>query len=495
MAVGRSRRMVHPMRGQGTRLARSLPGFVAVATSLLLAACTWLPAEFNCSPLYRHRLDEQGRVLELDVLWPIFHYELSPEGGDDLRIRPLWRRVVEPVSKVSGARAVEHQFLWPLGRVRHDAGESSLRFFPLLWHRSRTNDAGQREADWYCLFPFIWGGSREDGQENYFGVFPIAGSFPDFLTYRRFTFVLWPLYLHLEKERTRSTIMLWPFIGWGSVSDGTTWHRFIPLWSVADGPRRWYRSILWPVFSWGVENLDGDDPVFRWFVWPLFGRQTSREVFGWTVLFPLFQSMRIADRHWKVDFLWPIFRSEERLDPENPLFQWWVFPLVARTITDDQWAWNFLWPLIWLREYHDPEDLETQQLFVPFFSHTHREGRAGITDWLQIWPFLHRAREDRSDGVRRGEWSFLSPWPWHGAVSAGLREAFGWAWEIARADRRGAQDSSFELMAHLYSTRKRGERRQTSVPFLFNWESDASGGTLRLLQVIPIPFGGGEGSR
>ena len=482
--------MVPEMRGEGSRLAKSLPSVVAMAALLVAASCTWLPAEFNCAPLYRHRFDERGDLLELDVLWPLVHYERTPDGGDDWRVRPLWRHVTEAVDPDTGEPAVEHQFLWPLGRARRDELESSVRLFPLLWHRSRSNDEGKREADWYLLFPFLWGGSREDGREDYFGFFPIAGAFPDFLTYRSFDFVLWPLYLRLEKERSTSTILLWPLIGWGSTTDGSTWHRFLPFWSVADGPRRWYRSILWPIVSWGVENLDSDDPVARFFFWPIFGKQQSRTTFGWTVLFPLFQSIRIADRHWKMDFLWPIFRVEERNSPSDPLRQWWIFPLIARTVTDDQWAWNFLWPLIWLREYHDPEDVGTQQYVVPFFAHSHREGERGSADWLQVWPFLHRDATSDRDGNRRGEWSVVSPWPWHGAAAEGLREAFGWAWELAFARRRSATDTSFDLAAHVFTTRRRGERRQTSVPFLFNWDGDGDGGTLRLFQVIPIPFGG-----
>ncbi len=51
-----------------------------------LDSCAWLPSEFNFSPIYRHRLDKDGSVLEMDVLWPIVHYETRPDGGTDFRI-------------------------------------------------------------------------------------------------------------------------------------------------------------------------------------------------------------------------------------------------------------------------------------------------------------------------------------------------------------------------------------------------------------------------
>ncbi len=48
-----------------------------------------------------------------------------------------------------------------------------------------------------------------------------------------------------------------------------------------------------------------------------------------------------------------------------------------------------------------------------------------------------------------------------------------------------------ELAAQLFTTSKRDGRRQTSVPFLFNYESDDSGSaTMRLFQFLPIPWWG-----
>ncbi len=93
-----------------------------------------LPAEFNLSPLFRQRLDENGKVLELDILWPLIHYEVTADGGSDFRIRPFYRRV-EKGDLVPNARATDHQFLWPLGRVRCNPDETSARLWP-LWQQA-----------------------------------------------------------------------------------------------------------------------------------------------------------------------------------------------------------------------------------------------------------------------------------------------------------------------------------------------------------------------
>ena len=55
--------------------------WVPLALCLFVGSCSLLPSEFNLSPIYRHRLDENGDVLEMDVLWPLIHYETLANGG------------------------------------------------------------------------------------------------------------------------------------------------------------------------------------------------------------------------------------------------------------------------------------------------------------------------------------------------------------------------------------------------------------------------------
>lgn len=495
MEIPPAARMVPTGMTGEARLRTGRRAFVACALLLACAAagsCSWLPSEFNLSPVYRQRLAQDGTVLEVDFLWPIFHYERTPEGGDDFRIRPIFRRITEPEQRdFLGLSAVEHQFLWPLGRARRDEQQSTGRLFPLWWYRDREDDIGQRESDWYILFPFFWGGSREDQGENYFGFFPFFADLPDFIAYERLTFVLWPLYTRTERWGRVGHVFLWPLIGFGSGPDGYRWHRFLPFWSWIDQVDRRYRSILWPFIAWGTENLDTDDPIDRWWFWPLIGHQWSRKVTAWTFLFPFFQYIEIEGRRLKLDILWPLFRYEKDTNEFLPLYQWWIFPLIAHTVTDRQDAWVWLWPLIWSRRYWDPEDVEKQTFVVPFYWSIDREADdGGKASFLKVWPLFHTESSRPANGDDTGEWSLLSPWPWHEGNAYGVDEAYGWLWTIARGRQRARDDRSFELAAHLYTTRRRGDVRQTSVPLLFNYEGDAEGGTLRLLQFIPIPWWG-----
>ena len=464
---------------------------VAMLAALVLASgCAWMPAELNLSPLYRHRLDAEGNMLELDVLWPVFHWERLADGGSDFRVRPLYRVVTagDPARP-----AVEHQFLWPLGRVAVDDQERLSRLFPLWYHRERENEHGQRETDWYALFPFFWGGSSEDGSEDYFAIFPLFADIPDFLFYDRFQSVLFPLWVHTLRDGRESHLFLWPLIGWGGGEEEGEpyWHRALPFYAVAVDPGDHERyAALWPIVSWGRERLGSDDPVSTFMVWPLYGQQTSDEVDAWTVAWPFFRKYSAGDDVFRLDCPWPLFRWYEVESEEHPLRQWWVFPFVSHTQTEDQNSWVFLWPLVWIREFDDPEGKQTQQWVLPFFWHVHRERSDGREDdFLKLWPLFHR--EVNADGT--ASWRLFSPLPWRGGNVRGYEEAYGWLWTLATSQTRAPDDTSMHLAAHLYTTRERQGRRQTSVPFLFNYESDAGGSTLRLFQFLPIPLGGGNG--
>lgn len=459
------------------------------ATLALLScqACALIPGELNLAPVYRHRLDEAGNVLEMDFLWPVFHYERTADGGTDFRIRPLYRRVREGAPP----GAVEHQFLWPLGRVNSVEDDVNARLFPLWRYASRINEKGERDVDWYALL-LLWGGWTDSGDEDYFAFLPFYADIPGFLTYDQFRVHLFPLHVYTEKNGKKGHQFLWPLFGFGGNDSGSIyWRRLLPLFSVSVDEERFARySLLWPLFGWGSENIDLEGAHDYFLFWPLFGFRTGPKVSGWTFLWPLFQENEIEDRFYKLDLLWPFYRRQFDNSPSRTFDQWWFWPFVGHAVSPNRNAWSFLWPLIWWREFYDPDGTQRQRFFVPFYWSVHRDrADGGADDFIRIWPFVH-ARTDH-DGT--GDWSVPSPLLWRESNIYGVEEAYGWLWTLARGQRRAPDDRAFDLAAHAFTTRTRKQRTQTSVPFLFNYESDDSGSVLRLLQFIPIPLGGGNG--
>ncbi|MFY9341029.1 MAG: hypothetical protein WAT39_00975 [Planctomycetota bacterium] len=464
----------------------------ACLVALATGGCALMPRELNLTPLWFHRTDADGNLLEWDAIWPILHWERKPDGGDDLRIRPLWRRVTEPEPA-----AVEHQFLWPFGRVRSDAEESSSRLFPLWSWRSRLNDEGTRDVDWYCVFPFLWGGTSGDGRENYFAFLPFYGDIPQFLTYDRFRAILFPCYLGLDKGGHRHHLFLWPFIGVSSCAEnGHQWFRILPFYGHDIEPGRHDRRFaLWPFFAWSTENQDTESgAVDSFWFWPFFGWRSGGQVSGWMALWPFFQFTQKQGHFYTLTLLWPFFRYHWNR-AQDELTQWWLWPFVGRVTSTDQRAWTFAWPLVWWREYDDPDGHTAQQWVLPFFWHINQQQLNGAgEDHVKLWPFFHRTRKHAADGSDAGgDWSWLSPWPWRDGNAYGMEEAWGWLWQFVRGVDRSADDRAIDVLGRVFTARERPDGLSASVPFLGSYERDRTGArTLRLFQFLPIPLGGGS---
>lgn len=460
------------------------------------SACALMPRELNLTPLWFHRCDAAGNVLEWDAIWPILHYERTPRGGDDFRIRPLYRRLTEPELLAPELAAVEHQFLCPLGRVRVDEEETSSRLFPLWSWRSRVNDEGERDVDWNLCY-LMYAGYSADDRENYFGFLPFFGSIPQFLTYDRFRFFLFPLYVNVDKGGHRHHLLLWPLIGFGTCAeDDHSWFRVLPFYGHDIAPGKWDRRFaLWPFLAWSTENIDGDSgPVDSFWFWPFCGWRTGPSISGWSVLWPFFQLTNKQDHFFTLTLFWPFFRYHWNRAEQN-LHQWWLWPFVGRVHSDDQRSWTFAWPLVWWREYDDPDVYTDQQWVMPFFWHVAQQHETGAhDDFVKLWPIAHVAgRQDENGVPHTGEWSVLSPWPWSEGNATGMQEAYGWLWELVRGVRRAPDDHAVDVVGRVFTTREREGETTTSMPFLFNYERDRAGNrTLRLFQFLPIPLGGGS---
>ena len=372
--------------------------------------------------------------------------------------------------------------------------ETSARLFPLWSWRSRPNEDGERDVDWYALFPLLWGGWSADARENYFALFPLWADIPEFLTYDRFRTLLFPLFVSVDKGGHRHHLVLWPLIGWSNCAEGEhSWFRVLPFYGHDIEANRFDRRFaLWPFLTWSTENEDTEGGAVRSFsLWPLFGIRSGTQVAGWHVLWPLLQYTHKQEHFLTLTLLWPFFRYHWNRVDQN-LKQWWLWPFYSRVTSDDQDAWTALWPLIWWRRYDDVDGRTDQHWVLPFFWRIRQDRKDGSGEhhW-HAWPLLHHTAAHDVDGRRsRGEWSLLSPLPWRDGLAYGVQEAYGWLWELARGVQRSHDDHAVDVLGRTYTSRSRNDGTTASMPFLFNYERLANGErTLRLLQFLPIPLG------
>jgi hypothetical protein len=514
-----------PSRSRSGR-ARLPRAFLLFLIPALLASCGVLPDEFNISPLYRHRIGPEGQVQEVDVLWPLVHWERNPEtGGSDTRLRPVWRKQTIPARD-----RVEHQFLAPLGDAYEDPEESKLSLFP-FWYYRKHLEMGQEGAwdiDWNVLY-LLYGGYAADG-ENYLGLLPFYGKLRDFLTYDEFGWFLFPLHVWWRKGTAKSDMYLWPLISWGDDGQegGAHWFRFLPFYGESIRPgKSASHSLLWPFFHWDYQ-LTRSGRVDGFFFWPFFGWSLGPRYRLWTWLWPLFRyGYEIAEegaepRYWQLDAPFPFVRYRWDDTTSREITQQWFFPLFGHTTTTTKDALSVLFPIGWFETWEDATSRHEQTLILPFYydiisrrkkaqplvsglgEGSEEDGQAsaagppsgdalyeeGRLRRLRFWPLF--SKREQHDGS--WSWQFLDLWPYDGDYAYGINEAYDWVWVLAEQSGDARGNSRFRSFANLYSSRNfAGRRFQSSVPFLFNYVEDEDGkATLRLLQCIPIRWGGDD---
>jgi len=520
------------------RLGRVVTWLLAVLVGSTFG-CGVFPDEFNLSPLYRHRVGPDGQLSELDVFWPLFHWQRDEAGTTDFRIRPLYRTVsAAPAVTTGTTRRRFDEFLAPLGYYRDDGVESVLHLIPLFYYREHyeLGDPARWDRDWW-ITPLIWGGSTWDNK-NYFAFIPFYGEFRDWLFYTRFGFFLFPLYVWTRKEKPDGEIIsgdlfLWPLIGWGGSNrpHKPYWWRILPFFGYSIHPVPDYKrtdpnkeygnqsefyTLLWPFFHWGGDKLDTKFPTSEFSFFPLFGWKVGGPIRTFSFLWPFFRyaykDESLGPEAGQGDYLsmslpWPIFRIRHNTWKGEDEHMTWFWPLFGAAWSKTFDKLSLLWPIGWFRKYEDELSVRKDNYIIPLYwdwetrwKKTQREPGEevspvrkvvfleGTSKGFRLLPLVGY-REERS-----GQWEFktLAPWPFEGRNDGGVEEAWDWLWTLWRSEGDGKGNVRTRGPAHLWSSREyAGKRFQASVPFLFNFESEANGRkTLRLLQFFPIRWGG-----
>lgn len=390
----------------------------AAASALLLAStagsCALPPADLNLAPLlaYESYSEDRGESV-FEALGGLVSAGRR-DGREHLAVRPLFhhREVFSDETRALRA-STSLDFLFPLGHAHAGDGESRAYLFPFFFHTSRLDLEDRRDVDW-MLLPFFFGGSADDGAEDYFAFFPFYGEIRNFLSYERVRFALFPLWSQSWKDEREAWFVLWPFFGAAS-GEGYDMLRLLPFYahSRVEGKEE-SLAILWPFYTQEKRWLDADQPLETSLLLPFYGRQVMGGFESTTVL-PPFIGWASGEGEFRSFQVWPIFLSLSGGDGDGRPFERFYFrPFYARYRSKEIDQHVYLWPLIWDRSERFPGDgepLMTAQRFValPFWQSwttTHGEKRGS---YFQLWPLVH------ADHPAEGgsEVQIFSPWPYH----------------------------------------------------------------------------------
>ena len=323
-------------------------------------------AHYLLFPLYSRLKDREQQLEAWDVVWPLFHYETSPDTLD-LRVLPLFWR----------SRTPGHAWTFSLLSGSMQSGDQERGWIVPFYYHS-ADAASSLTVGTLALLPPYYVDWQEPGLAR---------------------FHVWPFYGHDHEPAWDEYSTFWPLFRFGaspdvrdSLTEVLAYYRerrgdassvgVLPLWYHQSSPSQvtdlglflyWYRdqppaqktswSFLWilpPELS--VVRYEHAPAYRRNAVFPLYGyeRDDARDATKWSVLWPVVIYEKDATTR-DFRFLWRFVRRSEAPDSSifefNPFYYHEVAPgkgdywnvlggLVGRRTGADgksemQWLWFF----------------------------------------------------------------------------------------------------------------------------------------------------------
>ncbi len=218
---------------------------------------TWDEWRFVFWPLFSQTTKDGRR--HSHVLWPVFGWR-SGNGASGWHVWPLYGR-----AELEGKYRTSY-FLWP------------------VYHRNEEGFDREHPLHGWLVLPL--GGRVTEG---------------DYTA----TTVAWPVFGHASKPSSGySSWSVWPLVKFErKPSAGQRLDKVLPFWLHFESEATEYGSVLWPVFWWRHDRIDGRETHATWAIPLWFGSRTTHADGG-------------EDRVWRV---WPLVRSETDRDGGHDL--------------------------------------------------------------------------------------------------------------------------------------------------------------------------------
>lgn len=441
---------------------------------------------YSLFPIFRYEKD--GKV-ELDAVAPIFAYHTSPDSRLTA-VRPLF-------SSEYNLKTNSHHVdvVWPIATYRYDEkGDESrkrLLITPFIgWSRTaspekwttqqwlaplffkgKTSDGAR-----YCmLFPVFLMGKKatfnllliRGRNADFFAIFPLFGTFTNFMGKDNVTFYLWPLFSKSEKNDERNWNILWPIFGYSKKEDEITGVRAFPffVWrKLGDDAKR--INFLWPLgHYYNKEEKDRTDRSYAFFplfwqydvndvkisyIFPIRACLSSPTMRGWALCWPLLSYWEKTQTSGKgFNVLWRIGRfcwgGEEKRYEVLPLFGYRRLP--------EKTSWYALGPLISHKKRQSPEYTYRHTFVFPFYLNKRKEWDNGDFESVKFFlPFIFHSKSVHGD-VRKS-----SLWPLWYTKSEGIERNYASFWRLweKKVSADGVCETKF--MGKVYYTKRTGER-------------------------------------
>lgn len=305
-----------------------------------------------------------------------------------------------------------HSSLWPLYRSRREGSRVDTRFPPVSFSvRDDTPQARKPRA--LTIFPFVFHEKTQKHGSDW-AIFPLFGILHNRFGRDGIRFVLWPVYTRIRKGERTTHNVLWPFLAYSTMPDGSGW-KVWPLYGRRHaGDRLEKQFVLWPLYTCVDVDLPTVGRYQARMYWPFYGWEKSSHADSWTWLWPFVRRVenhKASSRTWHA--FWPLVGwsrgKNERWTKCLPFYRKKVH---HRRGTSQLVA---PYPLFWLDKMDRKEYRKTSWRLVPLLWHIreHWLETGRCASFTQLWPIFRWQRHRGSaDGpVVAERLMALSLWP------------------------------------------------------------------------------------
>ena len=382
-------------------------------------------------PFYVESLDETGRALQSDVLYPLFSYRRDVDG-----------------------------YRWTL--------------LSLVNHYSMQGTPTANKDRGFDLWPFYFSRDTGSADTTYHAVFPLYGSVINRFGQDRLTWALFPLFGKFEKRGVTTTTTPWPFI---KILHGEGNHGFAfwPLFGYrakADAYREQF--YLWPLIYKNEAQLWEPQPDVKFGFLPFYASTKNAESRSETYLWPFFGYFDRSTpyRYHETDYLWPLLVQGRG---DNLYINRWG-PFYTHSVikgTDKTWI---LWPF-WRQESYVDGALRHTRRQLLYFLYRDVEQRSASNPVLpaahrtHYWPLL----SVWDNGAGKMQVQALSPFEVFFSANDSVSAAYTPFFALYRYSRTAPDQAQHSFLWNFVTYRRENYDREFHVGPLFSSEkhSDA----------------------
>ncbi len=331
---------------------------------------------------------------------PLFESNRNGDVSEKI-IRPFYYKKYDHNTETG-----QTHFLYPLFNHRKYVNGYSWNFLSLIRKEKFIRDDIEVTKK-FEIWPFYFSKKTGNPETSYKALFPIYGNIKDKLGFKKFNWILFPLYGRFEKKGQITQTFPWPFLKSHS-GDGVSGFEFWPFFGSEKKLNEFdHRYLMWPFYFNYQNSLSEEFPTYKKAFLPFYYHVKKENEVGKTFGWPFWgTTLKSEPDYYEKRYLWPLFvRAYGEVKTKN---RWLPF-YMNETHNDFTKKW-ILWPLFRKRTWTDRglEIVQKQFLYFLYWSEVQKSFDKDLNynaSKKHVWPFY----SSWDNGFGRKQFQIFSP--------------------------------------------------------------------------------------